>query len=131
MIKVIRRYRLIMAVCVFILLIMTSINILYRIKIDRLKLINTNIVSYEDEFKLARQNTFVEFKNNLLENNIILDNIEYLSDDIIRFDINQTMYMDDITRFLEFLNNTPYLRINRMNMIKNNLEYNLNISAEI
>lgn len=131
MIKVIRRYRLIMAVCIFILLIMTSINILYRIKIDRLKLINTNIVSYEDEFKLARQNTFVEFKNNLLENNIILDNIEYLSDDIIRFDINQTMYMDDITRFLEFLNNTPYLRINRMNMIKNNLEYNLNISAEI
>lgn len=129
--KIIRRYKFILGVLIFFLVIMIFINLVSKIRVDKFRLMQQDISLYETEFKHAKENTFLKFKNDLLNNNIILDNIEYLNDNMVRFDINQNMYIDDIYDFLEFLGDMPHLRINRINIIKNKLDYNLNISAEI
>lgn len=110
---------------------MIFISLSTKIKVDKFMLMQHSIGSYEDEFKQAKKNAFLNFKNDLLNNNIILDNIEYLTDDMVRFDINQNMYIDDAYSFLEFLNNITHLRINRINIMKNKLEFSFNISAEM
>lgn len=129
--KIIRRYKFILGVLIFFLVIMIFINLVSKIRVDKFRLMQQDISLYETEFKHAKENIFLKFKNDLLNNNIILDNIEYLNDNMVRFDINQNMYIDDIYDFLEFLGDMPHLRINRINIIKNKLDYNLNISAEI
>lgn len=129
--KIIRRYKFILGVLIFFLVIMIFINLVSKIRVDKFRLMQQDISLYETEFKHVKENTFLKFKNDLLNNNIILDNIEYLNDNMVRFDINQNMYIDDIYDFLEFLGDMPHLRINRINIIKNKLDYNLNISAEI
>ncbi len=129
--KVIRRYKFVLGILIFFLFIMICINMVTKIKVDKFRLIQDNIVSSEIEFKQAKENEFLKFKNDLLNNNVILDNIEYLDSDMVRFDINQNMYINDAYNFLEFLSNMPHLRINKINIIKNKLDYNLNISAEM
>ena len=129
--KVIRRYKFVLGILIFFLFIMICINMVTKIKVDKFRLIQDNIVSSEIEFKQAKENEFLKFKNDLLNNNVILDNIEYLDSDMVRFDINQNMYINDAYNFLEFLSNIQHLRINRINIIKNKLDYNLNISAEM
>ncbi len=123
--KVIRRYKFVLGILIFFLFIMICINMVTKIKVDKFRLIQDNIVSSEIEFKQAKENEFLKY------NNVILDNIEYLDSDMVRFDINQNMYINDAYNFLEFLSNIPHLRINRINIIKNKLDYNLNISAEM
>ncbi|BAK81394.1 hypothetical protein [Candidatus Arthromitus sp. SFB-rat-Yit] len=129
--KLIKRYKFVLGILIFCLLIMIFISLSTKIKVDKFMLMQHSIGSYEDEFKQAKKNAFLNFKNDLLNNNIILDNIEYLTDDMVRFDINQNMYIDDAYSFLEFLNNITHLRINRINIMKNKLEFSFNISAEM
>lgn len=129
--KLIKRYKFVLGILIFCLLIMICISLSTKIKVDKFILTQYNSVSYENEFKQAKKNAFLNFKNDLLNDNIILDNIEYLTDDMVRFDINQNMYIDDAYSFLKFLNNVPHLRINRINIMKNKLEFSLNISAEM
>ncbi len=78
---------------------MICINMVTKIKVDKFRLIQDNIVSSEIEFKQAKENEFLKFKNDLLNNNVILDNIEYLDSDMVRFDINQNMYINDAYNF--------------------------------
>lgn len=129
--KVVNRYRFLLGIIILFLLITVIINLTYQIKIDKFMVTSTRFTKHEDEFEQARKNAFINFKNSLLDQNIILDNIQYGENDTIKFDINQHMYINQINDFLQFINNVPNLNIGKINITKHNLYYNLNISAEI
>lgn len=129
--KVVNRYRFLLGIIILLLLITVIINLTYQIKIDKFMVTSTRFTKHEDEFEQARKNAFINFKNSLLDQNIILDNIQYGENDTIKFDINQHMYINQINDFLQFINNVPNLNIGKINITKHNLYYNLNISAEI
>lgn len=129
--KVVNRYRFLLGIIILFLLITVIINLTYQIKIDKFMVTSTRFTKHEDEFEQARKNVFINFKNSLLDQNIILDNIQYGENDTIKFDINQHMYINQINDFLQFINNVPNLNIGKINITKHNLYYNLNISAEI
>lgn len=129
--KVVKRYRFVLGIIIVTLGITVLINLVYKIKIDKLRINSHMSLRQEDEFKLAKQNVFINFKNSLLDQNIILDNIQYVDDDVIKFDINQNMYINQINDFLHFINNVPNISIDKINITKNNLDYNLSVSAQI
>ncbi len=129
--KIARRYKFLIGLMVITLSVAVMINLVLRIKIDRIKLSSINDIKYEEEFRQSRENAFVNFKDSLMERNIIIDNIQYLDNGKVRFDINQVMYINYISDFLRFLNSTPNLKIDDMHITKSNFDYNLIISAEI
>lgn len=129
--KVLKRYKFIMVILFLFVGILLVLNICMKIETDKITVLNTQNINQEDEFKQAKENRFISFKNELLNQDIVLDNIIIEDDDVIKFTITKNMYLDEINNFIQFLNNISYLRINNMNIIKNNFDYSVNISAEI
>lgn len=129
--KVLKRYKFIMVILFLFVGILLVLNICMKIETDKITVLNTQNINQEDEFKQAKENRFISFKNELLNQDIVLDNIIIEDDDVVKFTITKNMYLDEINNFIQFLNNISYLRINNMNIIKNNFDYNVNISAEI
>lgn len=129
--KVLKRYKFIMVILFLFVGILLVLNICMKIETDKITVLNTQNINQEDEFKQAKENRFISFKNELLNQDIVLDNIIIEDDDVVKFTITKNMYLDEINNFIQFLNNISYLRINNMNIIKNNFDYSVNISAEI
>ncbi len=129
--KVLKRYKFIMVILFLFVGILLVLNICMKIEIDKITVLNTQNINQEYEFKQAKENRFISFKNELLNQDIVLDNIIIEDDDVVKFTITKNMYLDEINNFIQFLNNISYLRINNMNIIKNNFDYSVNISAEI
>lgn len=129
--KVLKRYKFIMVILFLFVGILLVLNICMKIETDKITVLNIQNINQEDEFKQAKENRFISFKNELLNQDIVLDNIIIEDDDVVKFTITKNMYLDEINNFIQFLNNISYLRINNMNIIKNNFDYNVNISAEI
>lgn len=129
--KVLKRYKFIMVILFLFVGILLVLNICMKIETDRITVLNTQNINQEYEFKQAKENRFISFKNELLNQDIVLDNIIIEDDDVVKFTITKNMYLDEINNFIQFLNNIYYLRINNMNIIKNNFDYSVNISAEI
>lgn len=129
--KILKRYRFVMVILLLFVGILLVLNIVTKIEIDKIAVLNTQNINQEDEFKQAKENRFISFKNELLNQDIVLDNIIIEDDDDVKFTITKNMYLDEINNFIQFLNNISYLRINNMNIIKNNFDYIVNISAEI
>lgn len=129
--KVLKRYKFIMVILFLFVGILLVLNICMKIETDKITVLNIQNINQEDEFKQAKENRFISFKNELLNQDIVLDNIIIEDDDVVKFTITKNMYLDEINNFIQFLNNISYLRINNMNIIKNNFDYSVNISAEI
>ncbi len=129
--KVLKRYKFIMVILFLFVGILLVLNIYMKIETDKITVLNIQNINQEDEFKQAKENRFISFKNELLNQDIVLDNIIIEDDDVVKFTITKNMYLDEINNFIQFLNNISYLRINNMNIIKNNFDYSVNISAEI
>ena len=129
--RVLKRYKFIMVILFLFVGILLVLNIYMKIETDKITVLNIQNINQEDEFKQAKENRFISFKNELLNQDIVLDNIIIEDDDVVKFTITKNMYLDEINNFIQFLNNISYLRINNMNIIKNNFDYSVNISAEI
>ena len=63
--KVIRRYKFVLGILIFFLFIMICINMVTKIKVDKFRLIQDNIVSSEIEFKQAKENEFLKLAPHL------------------------------------------------------------------
>ena len=131
MCKALKRYRFIVGILILVLGLLLIVNFNFKVKVDRLRLLNEKVLNSENEFKNAKENRFIQFKNDLLDKDIVLDNIVIGSEEGVKFEIHKSMYPEQINDFIKFLNDKSYLRIIEMSIIKNNFDYSVNISAEI
>lgn len=129
--KVFKRYRIIMGIFIFLISSLILINLNFKIKFDRIKVLNQIVFSDDDEFKQARENRFVKLKDDLLSKDIVLDNIFIEDGGEVRFNIHKSMYADQLDDFVKFLNDTVYLNVIEVNITKNNFDYDVNVLAEI
>lgn len=129
--KILRRYKFIVGILFFTIGILMVVNIDIKIKMDRITVLKTQDINQEDEFKQAKENRFISLKDELLSQDIVLDNITIEDNDVVKFTITKNMYLEEINNFIQFLSNISYLRINNVNIIKNNFDYSVNISSEI
>lgn len=129
--KVFRRYRLIVGIFIFLIFSLICINLNFKIKFDRIKILNQNILNDHDEFKQARENRFIKLKDDLLSKDIVLDNIFIENGKKVSFNIQKKMYADQLDDFVKFLNDTVYLNVIEMNITKNDFDYDVNVIAEI
>ena len=118
--KALKRYRFIVGILILVLGLLLIVNFNFKVKVDRLRLLNEKVLNSENEFK-----------NDLLDKDIVLDNIVIGSEEGVKFEIHKSMYPEQINDFIKFLNDKSYLRIIEMSIIKNNFDYSVNISAEI
>lgn len=129
--KILRRYRIVFGILIFTISLLLILNLTLKVKLDRFIFINEKLLNEEDEFKHAMENRFVKLKDDLLERDIVLDNIFIEGENGVKFNIHKNMYSDQIVDLVKFLNSIDYLNIIEMNIVKNDLDYNINVFAEI
>lgn len=129
--KILRRYRIIFGTLVIAIFLLLVLNLHLRVKLDRFVFINQNLLNENDEFKQAMENRFAKLKDDLLDRDIVLDNIFIDGEYGVKFDIHKNMYSDQIVDLVNFLDSISYLKIIEMNILKNDFDYNIQISAEI
>ena len=90
--KALKRYRFIVGILILVLGLLLIVNFNFKVKVDRLRLLNEKVLNSENEFKNAKENRFIQFKNDLLDKDIVLDNIVIGSEEGVKFEIHKSMY---------------------------------------
>lgn len=91
--KILLRYKFTSTILFVLVSFFIVLNFNLKFKIHKSSIFNQKFLNYDEEFKIAKENRFYTLKNNLLNWDIVLDNINF-EEDNIKFDIHKELYMD-------------------------------------
>lgn len=75
--KILLRYKFTSTILFVLVSFFVVLNFNLKFKIHKSSIFNQKFLNYDEEFKIAKENRFYTLKNNLLNWDIVLDNINF------------------------------------------------------